>query len=285
MEQKDFLFPTASNNVYMNNYENNFNLSFLKIERGLSEENASLKEENASLKEENTKLKIINAELERLATLDGLTGLSNYSEIIKQAENFIAESKTFAVVVIDVNNFKKVNDTLGHVEGDRLLTEIASVLKKCFRENDVVGYGLNNTPDKSDNDVVEFSNSNDIPNKTVLGRQGGDEFCILVLLDPRPDKENTKNYQEENGTEIDPTKLTDVMNNIYERLNSNFLISLESLNESLEKEHELKHELKKYPEDVSLAIGYSIYNQGDTVDEMFERADDLMYKDKHKRKS
>ena len=71
MEQKDFLFPTASNNVYMNNYENNFNLSFLKIERGLSEENASLKEEN-------TKLKIINAELERLATLDGLTGLSNY---------------------------------------------------------------------------------------------------------------------------------------------------------------------------------------------------------------
>ena len=75
------------------------------------------------------------------------------------------------------------------------------------------------------------------------------------------------------------------MNNIYERLNSNFLISLESLNESLEKEHELKHELKKYPEDVSLAIGYSIYNQGDTVDEMFERADDLMYKDKHKRKS
>ncbi len=269
MEQKDFLFPTASNNVYMNNYENNFNLSFLKIERGLSEENASLKEEN-------TELKIINAELERLATLDSLTGLFNYSEIIKQAENFIAESKTFAVVAIDVNNFKKVNDTLGHVKGDQLLKEIASVLKKCFRENDVVGYGLNNTPDKSDNDVVGYSNSNDIPNKTVLGRQGGDEFCILVLLDPRKDEQNFKNYQDENGTEIDPTKLTDVMNNIYKRLNSKFLKSLESLNEKAEQ---------KYPENVSLAIGYSIYNQGDTVDEMFERADKLMYEDKFKSKS
>ena len=89
-----------------------------------------------------------------LATHDDLTGLPNrlmfgqsVSDAIKIGRRYRHE---FAVMFIDLDRFKIINDTLGHAAGDYLLTEVASRLKRCVRESDIVA------------------------------RMGGDEFIILL---------------------------------------------------------------------------------------------------------
>ncbi|HWV16959.1 MAG TPA: EAL domain-containing protein [Rhodocyclaceae bacterium] len=86
------------------------------------------------------------AELEYQATHDALTGLPNRGLLIDRLEQAIAYARRygyFAVVVfIDLDNFKFINDSLGHQAGDRLLVEIARRLKSCLRETDTVSrYG------------------------------------------------------------------------------------------------------------------------------------------------
>src|SRR5690606_13290442 len=86
------------------------------------------------------------AELEYQATHDALTGLPNRSLLIDRLEQAIAYARRYgyfaAVVFIDLDNFKFINDSLGHQAGDRLLIEIARRLKSCLRETDTVSrYG------------------------------------------------------------------------------------------------------------------------------------------------
>ncbi len=85
------------------------------------------------------------------AQIDGLTGLYNSDTtrtLIKQACE--SSSDTNALFIIDIDKFKDINDSYGHPMGDKVLTEIALSLKKCFRDIDIVG------------------------------RIGGDEFCIFM---------------------------------------------------------------------------------------------------------
>ncbi len=77
-----------------------------------------------------------------LATHDDLTGLPNramfghaVSDAIKVGRRY---SKAFAVMFVDLDRFKIINDTLGHAAGDSLLVEIANRLKQCVRDSDVV---------------------------------------------------------------------------------------------------------------------------------------------------
>ena len=86
------------------------------------------------------------AELEYQATHDALTGLPNRNLLIDRLEQAIAYARRYcyfaAVVFIDLDNFKFINDSLGHQAGDRLLVEIARRLKGCLRETDTVArYG------------------------------------------------------------------------------------------------------------------------------------------------
>jgi len=88
------------------------------------------------------KLNIQKVELEKLATHDSLTGLPNRSLLNERVEQSILQSKrdksTFALCFIDLNKFKDVNDTLGHLYGDRLLIEMSARLSKCVRGSDTV---------------------------------------------------------------------------------------------------------------------------------------------------
>ncbi len=77
-----------------------------------------------------------------LAHHDGLTGLINrfsLEERLSQALNSAHRNNSkLAVIFVDMDRFKIINDTLGHPAGDALLVEVANRLKSCVRENDIV---------------------------------------------------------------------------------------------------------------------------------------------------
>jgi len=82
------------------------------------------------------------AEVEDLVYLDDLTHLFNsrYLELVldKEFKNATRAEKPFSLLFLDLDYFKSVNDTHGHVVGSKLLVEVARVLKGCVRDNDVV---------------------------------------------------------------------------------------------------------------------------------------------------
>ena len=83
-----------------------------------------------------------NAELEHLSTHDQLTRLPNrrfYDERINLALRRAAEMNGMAgLLVLDLNDFKKINDTHGHGAGDKLLITVAQRIQRCLRETDLV---------------------------------------------------------------------------------------------------------------------------------------------------
>ncbi|MDO4275422.1 MAG: diguanylate cyclase [Eubacteriales bacterium] len=76
----------------------------------------------------------------RAATSDPLTGLLNRRECAAQIEQYMRENQEpAAFLLIDVDNFKQINDTYGHLYGDSVLNQAAGSLKAIFRRNDIVG--------------------------------------------------------------------------------------------------------------------------------------------------
>lgn len=109
-----------------------------------------------------TRLKEANSQLARLATTDVLTGLGNralFDEVMQTTHD--RESRTngsYAVMMIDLDGFKQVNDTLGHAAGDQVLTGVGERLRAGIRTYD------------------------------LAFRLGGDEFCVLIPgIDPGRD--------------------------------------------------------------------------------------------------
>ena len=91
--------------------------------------------------------------LEKQATLDPLTMLLNYSHGRQRINEYLRDKdpyKTCGMIVVDIDYFKYVNDTYGHLFGDQVLVALANLLKEIFKEKDI---------------VMRF---------------GGDEFAVLV---------------------------------------------------------------------------------------------------------
>lgn len=83
------------------------------------------------------KREIIKAQKE--ATSDPLTGLLNRRECVARIESYIGGSRNpAAFMLIDVDNFKQVNDTYGHLYGDSVLNEFAGSLRAVFRREDII---------------------------------------------------------------------------------------------------------------------------------------------------
>jgi diguanylate cyclase (GGDEF)-like protein len=82
-------------------------------------------------------------QLQRLAWFDSLTGLPNRAQLQREARRMLADarrnSSSFAALFIDLDRFKRVNDTQGHAAGDEVLSEIARRLRDHVRGDDVIG--------------------------------------------------------------------------------------------------------------------------------------------------
>ena len=106
-------------------------------------------------------------ELEKQASIDELTQIFNRRMWMEYAEHTLKTAKRYkdplSVIMIDIDDFKTVNDTWGHQKGDKVLQVIASILKEKSRESDIVG------------------------------RYGGEEFVVLC---PRTKLENAVDIAE-----------------------------------------------------------------------------------------
>ncbi|QLL11206.1 GGDEF/EAL domain-containing response regulator [Pseudomonas chlororaphis] len=102
-----------------------------------------------------TERKLAEEKMALMARTDSLTGLANRATLIERLHQAFAAARRgaspFAMFYLDLDHFKRINDTLGHPIGDLLLQEVSRRIKACTRENDVVA------------------------------RLGGDEFAILQL--------------------------------------------------------------------------------------------------------
>ncbi len=97
---------------------------------------------------------------ERLGQNDGLTGLYNKKMTEQQIKKQLSSNpplKCGALMIIDVDNFKSVNDTFGHLYGDAVITQLGSALRSIFQKSD------------------------------ILGRVGGDEFFVFLRNYNSPD--------------------------------------------------------------------------------------------------
>ncbi len=109
-----------------------------------------------------------------LAQFDSLTGLANRRRFMEQLERAriacAAESCRLALLYLDLDQFKRINDTLGHTAGDELLRAVADVLFERVRSTDVVGRPMSE--------------------QSEISRLGGDEFAVLLTrIDGREDAE------------------------------------------------------------------------------------------------
>ena len=103
-------------------------------------------------------------------SIDGLTGVLNRNIFNRILDNKINGRSMFSLIMIDLDYFKEINDTYGHVKGDEALIEIVKILKKSFRKND------------------------------LIARYGGDEFCVIT---DNTDKEELKKIIKRFQNEID----------------------------------------------------------------------------------
>ncbi len=78
--------------------------------------------------------------LQKLAITDGLTKLHNsrsfYSQLEVEVDRFNRYKRSLALLLMDIDHFKKYNDTYGHLEGDKALVRIAQLIKSCLRKLD-----------------------------------------------------------------------------------------------------------------------------------------------------
>lgn len=101
----------------------------------LVEANTAVAEELRSL---TGRLDIARSVAEERADTDMLTGLKNRRAMDQRLSRFIAKATPFALMHVDLDYFKAVNDTYGHAAGDFVLQQVAHILTETFREQDMI---------------------------------------------------------------------------------------------------------------------------------------------------
>jgi diguanylate cyclase (GGDEF)-like protein len=119
------------------------------------------------------KISLARQQIEEMAATDALTGLNNRRQVMErfceEMERAKRLKKDLGCIMIDIDNFKAINDTYGHLAGDKMLREVADVMKKSIRTYD------------------------------IAGRYGGEEFLIIL---PDTDFNETRIFAERIGKNI-----------------------------------------------------------------------------------
>ena len=120
-----------------------------------------------------TDRRVAEDRIRHLANYDVLTGLPNRRQLIWRTERALEHARQLghnaALLLIDLDRFKNVNDTLGHAAGDELLMEVARRLRGCVRHTDQVMEG-----------AIEAAGTRSHRTLEAIGRLGGDEFVALL---------------------------------------------------------------------------------------------------------
>ncbi len=128
--------------------------AFNGMARRLRRNQAELEQQHAKLREQNQALQEANEVLEQLSITDGLTKLHNhryFQEALTREIKRVSRTKDpLSILLIDIDDFKALNDRHGHAAGDDMLKRIAQILNESVRESD------------------------------ILARYGGEEFVVLA---------------------------------------------------------------------------------------------------------
>ncbi|RRR68091.1 MAG: diguanylate cyclase [Candidatus Viridilinea halotolerans] len=115
-------------------------------EQHLRERETQLEALVVTLHTQQFELRLANAQLQALATSDGLTGLTNHralqQELVSATHRAQRSGEPLALIMLDIDHFKRFNDTFGHPAGDHVLRVVAGVLRASVRSSDLVArYG------------------------------------------------------------------------------------------------------------------------------------------------
>lgn len=154
--------------------------------------------------------------VEEMSFTDNLTKLANQRYFIKRLKEELSRAKRYnrklALIIVDIDELKAVNDNYGHLAGDALIRKMGEVLKSSVRVIDLVA------------------------------RYGGDEFCIIM---PETDKETCLKFMERLQTKIRTTQI------ISEHLDKPFLSTI-SMGAAIYPDHGLDEEKMIFTADMAL---------------------------------
>lgn len=140
---------------------------------------AELQYKNKMLNSQNDQLQDMNVLLEQLSVTDGLTGLYNHRHFWNILDQELARVDRYqgdlALILVDLDDFKRVNDRFGHSVGDLLLQSIARILKETVRDTD------------------------------VIARYGGEEFAVLL---PETDRKGVESVAEKLRSSVEVMRFT-----------------------------------------------------------------------------
>lgn len=150
----------------VNTYKSKMDVDHQLLSMKVDERTAQLSRRNEELNKAVEEVTQTKNRLRRLAYFDSLTALPNRRLLTEQLGLLLKLAKRnkqiLALLFLDLDNFKRINDSLGHSAGDQLLKEVARRLSKCVRDSDVVAH--NTSQDARIN----------------VSRLGGDEFTVVL---------------------------------------------------------------------------------------------------------
>ena len=145
----------------------------IPVEVAISESGLSGTQHRIAIVRDITERKQVQERLSRMANFDSLTGLPNRSSFRERLSHAMLRARgsqqQLALMFLDIDRFKTINDSLGHDFGDRLLIQVASRLSACIRHSDALSL------------VESTAGTNEVY------RLGGDEFTVLIEGLPGPE--------------------------------------------------------------------------------------------------
>tara|TARA_R110002167_G_scaffold6610_6_gene30967 strand:- start:3767 stop:5047 length:1281 start_codon:yes stop_codon:yes gene_type:complete len=147
--------PNMSKRINLSNIENNeisqlqehmnTMLSALEMDREqlLEDEQAKRNWLEDAVAKRTEDLQVLNKKLKELATRDSLTGILNRGSFFETAQHLLILSQRqkspASFLLVDLDNFKRVNDTYGHFVGDKVLIHFTQTIQKSLRKSDLIG--------------------------------------------------------------------------------------------------------------------------------------------------